>query len=197
MSELPLTGGCNCGAVRFEITEAPASASYCHCRRCQRRGGAAASPNIQPVPGSFRVTAGEDRLRAWTPDTGFERGSAASAARASSAAAQTIRSGSACAGACSTPIRASGRRCGSSWPTRRRGRRSPTTGSRVIRSGDPLADGRSRQLGGCRRPLSGEDSSRTAASAEAKSPSATDQAEVGAAGDSTAALGPGSSITTR
>lgn len=73
MSELPLTGGCNCGAVRFEITEAPASASYCHCRRCQRRGGAAASPNIQPVPGSFRVTAGEDRLRAWTPDTGFEK----------------------------------------------------------------------------------------------------------------------------
>ncbi len=43
MTDLPLTGGCNCGAVRFEVTERLVAASYCHCN-CQRRG-AAASPN--------------------------------------------------------------------------------------------------------------------------------------------------------
>ncbi len=63
MSELPLTGGCNCGAVRFEVTAPLAVASYCHCKRCQRRSGAAASANAHPAPGTFRIVAGEDRLR--------------------------------------------------------------------------------------------------------------------------------------
>jgi hypothetical protein len=28
--ELPLTGGCLCSGVRFEVTEPPVFASYCH-----------------------------------------------------------------------------------------------------------------------------------------------------------------------
>jgi hypothetical protein len=72
-TDLPLTGGCNCGAVRYEVTEPLAFASYCHCTRCQRRSGAAASPNAHPAPGSFRIVAGEDRLRAWRPDGGSEK----------------------------------------------------------------------------------------------------------------------------
>ena len=39
MSETPLTGGCNCGAVRFEVTAPLLGASYCHCRRCQHGAG--------------------------------------------------------------------------------------------------------------------------------------------------------------
>ena len=39
-----LTGSCLCGQVRFEVTEPPVSASYCHCTRCQKRTGTAASP---------------------------------------------------------------------------------------------------------------------------------------------------------
>ena len=35
----PLTAGCLCGAVRFEVTEPPSVAYYCHCTRCQRRTG--------------------------------------------------------------------------------------------------------------------------------------------------------------
>ena len=73
MSGTPLTGGCNCGAVRFEMTAPLLGASYCHCRRCQRRTGAAASPNARAAPGSFHVVAGEDRLRAWTPGDGYEK----------------------------------------------------------------------------------------------------------------------------
>jgi hypothetical protein len=70
MPELPLTGGCNCGAVRYEVTEPLRLAGYCHCRRCQRRSGAGASPNAHPVAGSFRIVAGEDRLRRWVPGDG-------------------------------------------------------------------------------------------------------------------------------
>jgi hypothetical protein len=70
MNDLPLTGGCNCGAVRFEVTQPLARASYCHCTRCQRRSGAAASANAHPAPGSFRIVEGEDRLAVWTPENG-------------------------------------------------------------------------------------------------------------------------------
>jgi hypothetical protein len=68
-----LTGGCNCGAVRFEVSEPLLLASYCHCKRCQRRTGAAASANAHPAPDSFRIVAGEDRLRMWKPDDGGEK----------------------------------------------------------------------------------------------------------------------------
>jgi hypothetical protein len=48
-------------------------AGYCHCKRCQRRSGAAASPSAHPAPGSFRITAGEDQLKVWKPDDGGEK----------------------------------------------------------------------------------------------------------------------------
>jgi hypothetical protein len=70
---LPLTGGCGCGAVRFEVTTPLRSAGYCHCTRCQHRTGAAAAANARAEPGSFRIVAGEDRLRAWKPPDGAEK----------------------------------------------------------------------------------------------------------------------------
>jgi hypothetical protein len=70
---LPLTGGCGCGAVRFEVGAALVAANYCHCRRCQRRSGTAASANAVPERGSFRLVSGEDRLAAWRPETGWEK----------------------------------------------------------------------------------------------------------------------------
>jgi hypothetical protein len=71
--ELPLTGGCNCGAVRFEVAAPLMSALYCHCTRCQRRTGTAASVSAVTAPDSFRVTQGEDQMRAWKPAEGSEK----------------------------------------------------------------------------------------------------------------------------
>jgi hypothetical protein len=71
--ELPLTGGCGCGAVRFEVNAPPVSASYCHCTRCQRRTGTAAAITARVAPGSFRLVAGEEHVRAWAPEDGFEK----------------------------------------------------------------------------------------------------------------------------
>ena len=40
-----LTGGCGCGAIRYEIDAPLTGGGYCHCTRCQRRTGTAASAN--------------------------------------------------------------------------------------------------------------------------------------------------------
>ena len=73
MAELPLTGGCMCGGVRFEIDAAPVSAGWCHCTRCQRRTGTAASVQALIVPGSLRIRQGEGLLREYRPDGGWAK----------------------------------------------------------------------------------------------------------------------------
>ena len=35
----PITGGCLCGAVRYETTAEPIGACHCHCDRCRRHTG--------------------------------------------------------------------------------------------------------------------------------------------------------------
>jgi hypothetical protein len=70
MADLPLTGGCMCGGVRFEVSEALVAATYCHCKRCQRRTGSAASAQARIVPGSLRILSGEELVRAWDPPGG-------------------------------------------------------------------------------------------------------------------------------
>jgi len=71
MADLPLTGGCLCGGVRYEISEPFVTAGYCHCTRCQRRTGTAASAQGQIVPGSLRIVQGEELVQEWKPEDGF------------------------------------------------------------------------------------------------------------------------------
>jgi hypothetical protein len=39
-TKLALTGGCQCGAVRFALSAPPKKISICHCRMCQKASGA-------------------------------------------------------------------------------------------------------------------------------------------------------------
>ena len=71
MVSLPLTGGCVCGGVRYEIDRPLIEAEYCHCKRCQRRTGTAASATALAEPGSLRVVEGEELVRAWDPGDGW------------------------------------------------------------------------------------------------------------------------------
>ena len=60
--------------MRFEVSEPFETSMYCHCTRCQRRTGTAASVNARATPEAFRIVQGEDRLRAWDPpDDGAEK----------------------------------------------------------------------------------------------------------------------------
>ncbi|AUX48897.1 aldehyde-activating protein [Sorangium cellulosum] len=36
---IPLTGGCQCGRVRYRADAIPGRTGYCHCRQCQRAFG--------------------------------------------------------------------------------------------------------------------------------------------------------------
>jgi hypothetical protein len=69
-----VTGGCMCGGVRYEVDpERFVSSSYCHCTRCQRRSGAAASANVRVDPGAVRIVEGEDLISAWQPEGGYAK----------------------------------------------------------------------------------------------------------------------------
>jgi hypothetical protein len=73
-SRLPLTGGCLCGGVRYEVAEPLPRAGYCHCTRCQRLTSTGASANARAVPGSVRWVAGEEHIRVWWPKDGWGKG---------------------------------------------------------------------------------------------------------------------------
>lgn len=46
-SPFVLTGGCQCGAVRYGLKSQPAEASICHCRMCQKAFGSYFAPLAQ------------------------------------------------------------------------------------------------------------------------------------------------------
>jgi hypothetical protein len=70
MTDPAVTGGCLCGGVRFELTEPATGAGYCHCTRCQRRTGTAASAQARIDGRTFRVLQGADLIKAWSPPGG-------------------------------------------------------------------------------------------------------------------------------
>jgi hypothetical protein len=73
VADLPLTGGCLCGGVRFRVDAPLVVATYCHCTRCQRRTGTAASAQARIQPGSLTVTQGEELIRTYAPPDGFPK----------------------------------------------------------------------------------------------------------------------------
>jgi hypothetical protein len=74
VNEAAIRGGCLCGNVRFELSEPPREAGYCHCTRCQRRTGNASSAQARIDGRSFRLLSGEQAVKAWRhPEGGFEK----------------------------------------------------------------------------------------------------------------------------
>lgn len=72
MSDQILTGQCLCGAVRFEISESPQRAGYCHCTRCQKRTGTASSASAFVNGNAFAITEGAQLVKTWRhPDGGW------------------------------------------------------------------------------------------------------------------------------
>ena len=65
--QVPLTGGCQCGAVRFVCDAAPMSIYVCHCRECRRQSASAFGISVIVPRGSFRVT--EGAAQSWVRST--------------------------------------------------------------------------------------------------------------------------------
>jgi len=59
MSAKAITGGCQCGAVRYRVEGALTNAHICHCRMCQKAAGNYFMPLAKAMNDSFSVTRGE------------------------------------------------------------------------------------------------------------------------------------------
>jgi hypothetical protein len=58
MSDFRMTGGCQCGAVRYALLEQPDNPHICHCRMCQKAFGSFFAPLTGVTLDKFEVTRG-------------------------------------------------------------------------------------------------------------------------------------------
>ncbi|MEP6669699.1 MAG: GFA family protein [Chthoniobacter sp.] len=66
----PLTGGCACGAIRYESTALPVVMLHCHCRDCQQSSGGPYSSFVVVPKDAFRVVKGEPRFHPTPSEAG-------------------------------------------------------------------------------------------------------------------------------
>ncbi len=58
----PITGGCMCGAIRYEAGESSIEGYYCHCRACQKSFGNVVGAWTQFCAEALRMTRGEPKF---------------------------------------------------------------------------------------------------------------------------------------
>jgi len=58
---LPLTGGCPCGAIRYEIASFPLLLYSCNCTNCQSASGSAFALNMPVLKKDFHILRGEPK----------------------------------------------------------------------------------------------------------------------------------------
>jgi hypothetical protein len=68
--ETPLTGGCQCGKLRYELSEAPRLVYCCHCTSCQKITASAFSITVIVIEEAFHLTAGQPIFPERVADSG-------------------------------------------------------------------------------------------------------------------------------
>ena len=58
---IPVTGGCLCGAVRYESRDPPVLGCFCHCTLCQKNYGGLFQATLKFTGSGFRYTSGEPK----------------------------------------------------------------------------------------------------------------------------------------
>lgn len=66
----PLTGGCLCGAVRYEVSAPVEKLIVCHCTDCQRTSGTGASINALLPSSALRLVRGATKVFSKPSDSG-------------------------------------------------------------------------------------------------------------------------------
>ena len=61
--ELPLEGGCVCGALRYRVSGLPLAVFICHCTNCKQRTGSAFSLSMISMRKDFEKSSGETLWR--------------------------------------------------------------------------------------------------------------------------------------
>ena len=81
-AQVHFTGGCQCGAIRYAVTDEPITAATCHCRDCQYSSGGAPAHALLFPAGSvtllrgaakehrYRGGSGRTVMRSFCPDCG-------------------------------------------------------------------------------------------------------------------------------
>ncbi|MBV7327012.1 GFA family protein [Chloroflexi bacterium TSY] len=59
---LPLRGGCQCRAIKYEVTKIPLTLYVCHCTECQRQSSSGFGMSMPVSRDGFTVTQGETQL---------------------------------------------------------------------------------------------------------------------------------------
>lgn len=67
---LPMTGGCSCGAVRYEIASFPLLLYTCNCTDCQTASGSAFALNMPVLTKDFHIRRGVPKPWHHTSPTG-------------------------------------------------------------------------------------------------------------------------------
>jgi hypothetical protein len=70
IAETRFTGGCACGAIRYECLTAPLRMLNCHCRDCQIASGSAYSPTLIMARSAVRIIKGSTTLFEKLADSG-------------------------------------------------------------------------------------------------------------------------------
>jgi hypothetical protein len=66
-----MTGGCPCGAIRYQIASFPLLLYTCNCTNCQRASGSAFALNMPVSAGDFHILQGEPKPWRHTSPTGI------------------------------------------------------------------------------------------------------------------------------
>ncbi len=61
-----LTGGCQCGAIRYRVAGEPKMLYVCHCTDCQKQSASAFGMSLRIDPAELEFTAGRERLQTWS-----------------------------------------------------------------------------------------------------------------------------------
>jgi hypothetical protein len=68
--QLPLAGGCQCGAVRYEIAAPPARVYVCHCLECRKQSASAFGISVWVRRANFTLRSGAPRFWSRPTDSG-------------------------------------------------------------------------------------------------------------------------------
>lgn len=70
LAQAPRLGGCQCGAIRYELSGEPLKLYVCHCRECRKQSASAFGVSLFVPRERLRLTRGVPRFWARPTDSG-------------------------------------------------------------------------------------------------------------------------------